>query len=469
MERVISFLGYLLILGVLFVFCTNKKKINIRAVGVGLGIQFGLGMLILWVPQTAQWFEKITVKVADFLGLSSAGSGFLFGSLSDIGANGYIFAVQVLPTIIFFSAFISILYYLGVIQFIITVIAKAMQYLMGTSGSETLSCSANIFVGQTEAPLLIKPFISKMTNSEINAVMIGGFATIAGGVLAAYIGMGISATHLIGASLMAAPASLAVAKLLVPETEVSQTSGDAKMPEIDSGDNILDAASRGTTDGLKLALNVAAMLIAFLSLIAVVDWVFGGIDGLIDGKLLGGVMGENGEYAGYFPGSMNTLLGTLFRPFVFMLGVPWEETKIAGSMLGIKIVANEFVAFSILSEGIKAGTVSIRTETIMSYALCGFANLSSIGIQIGGIGALAPERRTDLSRLAWRALLGGVLVSCLTACIAGMLAPMDGSTNAMGDSSESAIIQEVEGELENINSTTGPMEVMEETLMETGS
>lgn len=422
MERLMSLVGIIVILGIGFALSNNKKKINWRTVGVGLAIQFGLGVLLLGVPMTRKPFEWFTTKIAFFLGLSAEGAAFIFGPLADVSQSGFIFAVQVLPTIIFFSAFISIMYYFGVIQVVIQGIALVMRRLMGTSGSETLSCSANIFVGQTEAPLLIRPFLDKMTYSELNAVMIGGFATIAGGVLAAYIGMGIPANHLIVASVMAAPGALAMGKLVVPETEHSETAGNAGLPQIDSGDNVLDAAARGTSDGLKLAVNVAAMLIAFISLIAVVDWVLGEIDAVVDGRILGGVvMATTGEYAGWFPGSLQTIFGTVFAPFAFLLGVPWSEAPLVGNLLGQKICVNEFVAYFSMQDMMAKDLLSDRSIMISTYALCGFANFSSIGIQIGGIGALAPERRSELSRLALRAMVVGALVSCLTACIAGLL------------------------------------------------
>lgn len=420
-----SLVGIICILGIAFALSNNRRRINWRTVGVGLAIQFSLGFLLLYAEFTRAPFQWFTSQVAYFLSMSDKGAAFVFGDLINVEKSGFIFAFRVLPTIVFFSAFIAIMYYLGVVQVVVQAIAVVMRRLMGTSGSETLSCSANIFVGQTEAPLLIRPFLDKMTMSEMNAVMVGGFATIAGGVLAAYIGMGIPANHLIIASVMAAPGALAMGKLLVPETEHSETAGDAALPKIDAGDNILDAAARGTSDGLKLAVNVAAMLIAFISLIAVVDWILGGADKLIDGHLLKGALNEaNGEYLGWFPGSLATLFGWVFRPLAFMMGVPWNETQAVGNLLGLKICVNEFVAYFTMSDMIKSGTlVSERSITISTYALCGFANFSSIGIQIGGIGALAPQRRGDLSRLAFKAMIGGTLVSLLTASIAGFIMP----------------------------------------------
>ena len=376
-------------------------------------------------------FQALSDKVAAFLKLSDAGSSFMFGNLMNPEyffpdtttwpGFGFQFAFSVLPTIIFFASFISILYYLGIIQFIIDMMAKFMRWTMGTSGAETLSCSANIFVGQTEAPFLIKPFIDDMTISEIHAVMVGGFATIAGGVLAGYIRMGIDPGHLIAASVMSAPAALVIAKLLVPETEHSKTAGDVDIPHVKIADNLLDAAARGVTDGLHLALNVGAMLIAFIALIAFVDVVFGFGDKWIDGWLLKGTFNEvRGEYSGYFPGSLKTLFGTIFRPLAWCLGVPWGDSFNVGNLMGIKIAVNEFVGYKELSDHIIRGDLSPKAVIISTYALCGFANFSSIGIQIGGIGALAPGRRSELAKVGLKAMFGGALASWMTATIAGM-------------------------------------------------
>ena len=276
----------------------------------------------------------------------------------------------------------------------------------------------------SQSPFLIKPFLDKMTYSEVHAVMVGGFATIAGGVLAAYIGMGISPTHLIVASVMSAPAALVMAKLLVPETEHSETAGDAKLPKIQAGENLVDAAARGTTDGLKLAVNVMAMLIAFIALIALVDWVLGGIDAKVDGQWFGGeafAVGAGTEYKGWFPGSLRTIFGTVFAPLAWVMGVPWREAANVGNLLGTKICVNEFVAYAELSKMMGSGELSERSIVIATYALCGFANFSSVGIQIGGISAIAPSRRTDLARLGIRAMFGGAFASWMTATIAGLL------------------------------------------------
>jgi CNT family concentrative nucleoside transporter len=316
------------------------------------------------------------------------------------------------------------------LQIVIEAIARFMRWTVGTSGAETLSCSANIFVGQTEAPLLIKPFLNDMTRSELLTVMVGGFATIAGGVLAAYIAMGIPAGHLIAASVMAAPAALMVGKIIYPELEHSTTAGDIELPEIESGSNVIEAASNGITDGLKLAVNVAAMLVGFIALIAVVDVVLNWVDALVDGSLLhgvyvtygsGGMSPVVGEFTGVIPGSLQTLFGTLLRPLAWLMGVAWADAALVGNLLGIKLSLNELVAYGVLNTYFQDGAMSERSMVIATYALCGFANFSSIGIQIGGISAVAPSRRSDLAQLGLKAMFGGAIASCLTATIAGML------------------------------------------------
>jgi CNT family concentrative nucleoside transporter len=388
-----------------------------------------------------QIFAAFSTKVVAFLSLSDFGARFLFGNLADPqhffpgGAAswpgfGFQFAFKVLPTIIFFGGFMAVLYYLGIMQRVIEAIAHFMRWTVGTSGAETLSCSANIFVGQTEAPLLVRPFLDDMTRSEILTVMVGGFATIAGGVLAAYIAMGIPAGHLIAASVMAAPAALLVGKIIYPELEHSTTAGDAALPEVKSGSNVIEAASNGITDGLKLAVNVAAMLVGFIALIAVLDVLLNWADSLIDGSLLdgarvvygaGGMSPVVGEYEGIFPGSLQTLFGAILRPLAWLMGVPWADASLVGNLLGIKLSLNELVAYSVLSSYIQDGAIAERSMIIATYALCGFANFSSIGIQIGGISAVAPQRRTDLAQLGLKAMFGGAIASCLTATIAGML------------------------------------------------
>lgn len=388
-------------------------------------------------------FAGLSDKVANFLNLSDYGARFLFGNLANPEhffpgqgsawpGFGFLFAFKVLPTILFFGGFMAVLYHLGIMQKVIEAMAHFMRWTLGTSGAETLSCSANIFVGQTEAPLLIRPFLDRMTRSELLTVMVGGFATIAGGVLAGYIAMGVPAGHLIAASVMSAPAALVIGKILYPETEHSETAGDVKLPEADTGGNIIEAATRGITDGLKLAVNVGAMLLGFIALIAVVDLLLNFLDGQIDGRWLGGELytyatAKSGlspavqEYAGIFPGSLQTLFGTVLRPLAWLMGVPWEDADLVGTLLGIKLSLNEFVAFGSLGSYIQGGLLSDRAVVISTYALCGFANFSSIGIQIGGIAAIAPERRKDLAKVGLKAMIGGAIASWTTATIAGIL------------------------------------------------
>jgi CNT family concentrative nucleoside transporter len=413
-------------------------------------LQAPLGILL--VVATIAWlvaadlhgqiiFGALSDKVTAFLSLSDYGASFLFGNLVDRqyffpgGAAswpgfGFQFAFKVLPTIIFFGGFMAILYYLGIMQVVIVALARFMRWTVGTSGAETLSCTANIFVGQTEAPLLIKPFLNDMTKSELLTIMVGGFATIAGGVLAAYIAMGIPAGHLIAASVMSAPAALLIGNIIYPELEHSTTAGDVNMPAIDSGDNVIEAAANGITDGLKLAVNVGAMLIGFIALIAVLDVTLNWFDSLIDGTLLhggwvvygsGGMSPVTGEYLGIFPGSLQTLFGTLLKPLAFLMGVPWADAARVGNLLGIKISLNELVAYGVLGSYVQEGVISDRAMIISTYALCGFANFSSIGIQLGGIAAVAPGRRTDLAKLGLKAMFGGAIASWLTASVAGIL------------------------------------------------
>ena len=405
----------------------------------GLSMLLGLGELWSRGIDGVIVFQVLSDKVSAFLNLSNQGAWFLFRNLVDAEhffpetdtwpGFGFQFAFSVLPTIIFFSAFMSVMYYLGVVQVVIKAFASFMHWSMKTSGSETMSCSANVFVGQTEAPFLVKPFLKDMTVSELHAIMTGGFATIAGGVLAGYIQMGVNPGHLIAASVMSAPAALVIAKLLYPETEHSVTAGDVEIPEIKTADNVVEAAANGTTDGLKLALNVGAMLIAFIALIALLDAVLGFFDGIIDGRLLGGetftyanLTGkEVSEYSGVFPGSMRTLFGTLMAPLAFIMGVPWVDAGAVGNLLGVKLTVNEFVSYGLLGEHINNSDLQPRSIIIATYALCGFANFSSIGIQIGGLSSLEPDLRPTLSKIGLRAMCGGALASFMTATVAGVL------------------------------------------------
>jgi len=347
------------------------------------------------------------------LSYSFEGSKFVFGELGKQGSSlGFYFAFQVLPTIIFIAAFFAVLYHFGVMQFIIKQVAKVMTRVMGASGAESLNVAASIFMGQTEAPLTIRPFLPDLTNSELMTVMTSGMAHVSGGIMAAYIAFGIDPKHLLSAVIMTAPGTLLMAKMLVPETEQPKTAGRVVMSEdemaAEKSENLLGAIARGTTDGLHLSLNIAAMLISFLALIALMNGLLGGIH---NGLAHFGI--------GWFPSSMERIFGALFAPIAWLIGIPWHDCPIIGNLLGTRMVLNELVAFSML--GPQRGMLDPRSFTIATFALCGFANLSSIGIQIGGIGALAPNRRGDLARLGVRAMLAGTMANLMSASIAGML------------------------------------------------
>ena len=405
MDRFIGILGVIVILGIAYLFSENKKKINWRLVATGLGLQIIFALIILKVPFGRKVFEAASGFITRILDFTAEGTTFLFGNLTDQATFGSIFALNVLPTIIFFSALMGILYYLGIMQAIVKFIAKGICKLLGTSGAETLSAVGNIFLGQTEAPLLVRPYINGMTKSEITAIMVGGMATVAGGVMAGYVSMGINAGHLLAASIMAAPAGLVLAKMLVPETEEPETKDITNIEVEKTASNVVEAAANGASDGLMLALNVAAMLLAFVALIALFNYLIG---------LVGGLFG--------FPElSLNWILGKLFSPLAFVMGVPTGDLSAAGSLLGQKVMINEFVAYSDLSALSASGVLQEKTILIMTYALCGFANISSVAIQIGGIGAMAPNKKGTIAKLGFKALLGGALATCLTATIAGIL------------------------------------------------
>ncbi len=424
MEHIISLIGMIALLGIAYLMSNNRRKIKLRTVLVGTGIQLSLGVLLLWWKPGSDAFKWLSSQVYAFLKLSQVGVDFLFGELGkpeNTAIYGTQLALIIASTIIFFSAFMALLYYLGVMQFIIEQMARFMRWAMRTSGAESLSCSANVFVGMTEAPLLIRPFLDDMTRSELHAVMVGGFATIAGSMMFTYMSLGIAAPHLIAASVMSAPAALVMSKIIFPETEHSRTAGDARIPKIKLYDNALDAVARGTTDGMRLAVNVIAMLISFLALLALADVILGWFDTLIDGKILGGAFIEGRGYKGIFPSNLKIFFGTIFSPLAFLMGVPWSEAGAVGNLLGMKIAANEFVGYLKLSQLVAGGQLSERSITIATYALCGFANFGSIGITIGGIGALAPKRRSELARMGLKAMFGGALASWMTATIAGML------------------------------------------------
>ncbi len=413
MHRLISVLGILVFIGLAWLMSSHKRRINPRIILGGLLLQFAFAALILQTTYGGRVFDAIDFAFNRMLDSVSAGSSFVFGE----GFSEHFFAFKVLPTIIFFSAFMSIFYYYGVMQFIVSLFARLMQVTLGTSGAETLSAAANIFVGQTEAPLVIRPYIPTMTISELNAIMIGGFATMAGGVLAAYVDMGISAKHLLSASVMAAPAGLMIAKILQPEVDEPKTLGHVKIDVKDPSANVLEAIANGAVGGLQLALNVGAMLIVFLALIALVNMIVGWI-----GAQFGFVTGEaeNLQYLWSIEGA----LGWIFQPVAWLIGIEWNDCSRAGELLGLKMAANEFVAYGRLAEWAKPEStveISERTRQIMTYALCGFANFSSIGIQLGGIGGMAPERRGDLARLGLRAMIGGTLVALINACVANIM------------------------------------------------
>ena len=436
--RLQSLLGIPVLLGLAWGMSTNRKLIPWRVIGWGLGLQFLFAVLVLKTVPGKWLFAKLNDLVMTLLGFTTEGARFIFGGLVDhqvpvgmrdpanpmapltpspvaseqgmemVASTGAFFAFNVLPTIIFFSALMAVLYYLGVMQVLVRGMAFIMLRTMGTSGAESLSAAANIFVGQTEAPLVVRPFIDKMTSSELNAIMTGGFATVAGGVMAAYVGMlsGIFpdiAGHLIAASVMSAPAALVIAKIMLPEEEEPQTRGELAIHVEKIDINVIDAAARGASEGMKLALNVAAMLLAFLALVAMMNAGIGTVGSLVGLPNL----------------TLEVLVGYIFWPMAWAMGVPASECAAVGELLGIKTILNEFVAY--LRLGNSVTELSYRSTVIVTYALCGFANLGSIGIQLGGIGGIAPGRRSDLAKVGFRAMIAGTLAAFLTANIAGML------------------------------------------------
>lgn len=411
MERFTGLLGVVLILGVAFALSTNRKAINYRTVGVGLALQFGLAVFILRTEVGQAMFQWLGNKVQLLLSFADKGADFVFGSLVRTElmkrafgeGNDFVFFFKVVPTIIFVAVLVNMLYHLGIMQRVISVIARAVYWLMGVSGAEALSNVASAFVGQVEAQIMIKPYLRGMTNSELMASMAGSFACIAGGVMAVYISLGVPAPYLIAASLMAAPGALVMAKIIYPETEVSETKGVIKLEIKKTHANLLDAVAAGASEGLKVGFNVIAMLVGFIALVALFDYLLGKIGMLIQFPEL----------------SFNYLLGKLFSVFAWAMGVPSQDVQTAGSLMGTKMVINEFVAYLDLVK-IKE-TLHPKTLIITSFALCGFANFSSIAIQVGGIGELAPSRRSDLARLGFKALICGTLASYMSATMAGLL------------------------------------------------
>src|SRR5712691_257563 len=408
MGRFTGLLGLATMLGLAYLFSTNRKAIRLKTVLWGMGLQLAFAFFVLRFAIGRTIFEYAGKGANKLLSFAFFGSEFVFGELGKQKSSlGFIFAFQVLPTIIFIAAVFAFLYHIGVMQLIIRAFAWVMTKVMGASGAESLNIAASIFMGQTEAPLTIRPFLADLTRSELMTVMTSGMAHVSGGIMAAYIFFGIDPRHLLSAVIMTAPGTLLMAKMLVPETEQPRTAGrvvmSAEEEKAEKEENLLGAIARGTTDGLHLALNIAAMLISFLALIALTDGILGGIH----------------HWISWFPESLEKIFGVLFAPVAWVIGVPWHDCGFIGTLLGTRMALNELVAFSML--GPAKGTLDPRSFTIATFALCGFANLSSIGIQIGGIGALAPNKKSELARLGIRAMLAGTMANLMSASIAGML------------------------------------------------
>ncbi len=420
MERMMGLFGLVAIVALSWALSNRKTSFPWRILCWGLGLQVGLALLILGVPALGipgplkVVFNALNDFVLEIMTFSEAGSRFVFGPMiDDEKMGGFIFAVRVLPSIIFFSALVAVLYHVGFLQIIVRSMAWVMLKTLRLSGAESLSTAANVFLGQTEAPLFVKPYIERMTRSELFCIMVGGMANTAGGVLIAYVGMLHSrmpdiAGHLITSSVLSAPAAILICKIMLPETEKPATAGELTLNEEKLDSNVIEAATRGASEGLSLALNVAAMLIAFIALAAMVNWGLGNVGNWIAFEKIAGA-----------PLSLEWLLGKVCAPFAWLIGIPWSEAQSVGALLGQKVVFNEFVAYAKLSE--MGSEFSDRSVIIISYALCGFANISSIGIQVGGIGVLAPSRRKDLAALGVRAVIAGNLASLSTAAIAGMI------------------------------------------------
>ncbi len=394
-------IGIFALLAFAYLASSNRKKINWRTVGVALALQILLGAFVLYFPAGKEVLISVSGVVSTIINYASAGIEFMFG---DIGRNnlGFIFAFHVLPVIVFFSALIAVLYYMGIMGLVIKVIGGGLQKLLQTSQAETMSATANIFVGQTEAPIVIKPFLPKMTRSELFAVMVGGLSSVAGAVLAGYVGIGVELKYLIAASFMAAPGGLLMAKLIVPETQIPNDNLEHLKTDSKEAVNVIDAAATGAANGLSLALNVGAMLIAFVALVAMIN----------------GILGDVGELFGYQGLTLQQILGYVFQPIAYVVGVPWHEANMAGSFLGQKVIINEFVAYLDFVQ--VADQLSARTQGIITFALCGFANLSSVAILLGGIGSMAPTRKHEIASLGLKAVLAGVLANLMSATIAGM-------------------------------------------------
>jgi len=420
MQIVMGLVGMVVLLAIALLLSSNRKAINLRTVIGAWLIQLGIGALILYVPAGRQLLLAISAGVANVIAYGNEGIGFLFGGLvSDkmfevFGGGGFVFALRVLPVIVFFSSLIAVLYYLGIMQLVIRVLGGGLRKLLKTSRTESLSATANIFVGQTEAPLVVRPYIATMTHSELFAVMCGGLASVAGSVLAGYAQMGVPLEYLIAASFMAAPGGLLFAKIIIPETETPHDSPDLEtVDNIDRPANVLDAAASGAASGMQLALNVGAMLLAFIALIALLNGILSGIGGWFDYPQL----------------SLQLILGWVFAPLAWIIGIPWSEATVAGSFIGQKLIINEFVAYMNFGEYLRDDAVvaaaglqvlSDNSKAIISFALCGFANFSSIAILIGGLGGMAPNRRQDIAQLGLKAVAAGTLSNLMSATIAGL-------------------------------------------------
>ncbi|MBS9525074.1 NupC/NupG family nucleoside CNT transporter [Litoribacter alkaliphilus] len=426
MDYIRGIIGIVALLAFALIFSSNKRSVDWRLVGIGVILQCVFGFLITKVDFVAQIFSAVSRGFVKFLSFSSDGAIFLFGDLAT-NSFGFIFAFQVLPTIIFFSTVSAGLYYLGVLQKVVFAIAWVMSRTMRLSGAESLSAAGNIFLGQTEAPLLVRPFVPTMTRSELMCLMTGGMATIAGGVLAGYVAFlgGDSleeqsrfAAYLLGASIMNAPAAIVMSKIIIPETNRENLNDELEVSQENMGVNLIDAMSRGASDGLRLAVNVAGMLLAFIAVIAAVNYILTGLIGEVTGLNSFVVASTNGQFSGF---SLEYILGQVFRIFAFIIGVEWSDSLQVGSLLGQKTVINEFVAYLGLADMKQAGTLTAKSVVIATYALCGFSNFSSIAIQVGGIGSIAPNQQGNLSKLGMRALLAATLACLMTATIAGAL------------------------------------------------
>jgi CNT family concentrative nucleoside transporter len=402
MTTFMSLVGMCVLLGIAFAASTNRKAINLRTVAIAFAMQVVIGGFVLFFDAGKNVLASMSAAVSSVIGYANDGIGFLFGPLASQDTLGFIFAIQVLPVIVFFSALVAVLYHIGIMDWIIKILGGGLQKLLKTSRTESLSATANIFVGQTEAPLIVKPFIATMTRSELFAVMVGGLATVAGSVMAGYVIIGVELKYLIAASFMAAPGGFLMAKMIVPETETPKDNlADLDLNDDDKPVNVIDAAASGAANGMHLALNVGAMLLAFVALIALLNGLLGGVGGWFDHPTL----------------TLQEILGYVFAPVAWLLGVPWDEAIIAGSFIGQKIVVNEFVAY--LDFINYRDTLSAHTQAIVTFALCGFANLSSIAILLGGLGGMAPSRRKDIARLGLRAVLAGSMANLMSAAIAG--------------------------------------------------